>query len=383
MSKPRKSASAAPPSSARPSSAAAAPAPVAAPAAEQQQLISQRKSDHLALCASGEVEFRAKGTLLDQVQLVHDALPDRHVDEVDLTTQVFGKRLRAPIMISAMTGGTDEAQELNRDLARAAEQLGLGFGLGSQRAMVLRPETARTYQVRDVAPNMLLLGNLGLVQAREMTTAQVREMVKRVGADALCVHLNPAMELIQPGGDRDFRSGRDVLRRLHEELGVPVIVKETGCGLSRRVGLAVRELGIGAVDVSGAGGTSWVGVETRRAEAETRALGEELWDWGIPTAASIGLLGDLGLTIIATGGVRTGVDVAHALALGATLGGLAAPVLRAYKAGGYEGAVQFLQHVIDGVRAVTFLAGCRTPGELRYAPRVLGSTLRAWLTEAR
>ena len=383
MSKPRKSASAAPPSSARPSSAAAAPAPVAAPAAEQQQLISQRKSDHLALCASGEVEFRAKGTLLEQVQLVHDALPDRHVDEVDLTTQVFGKRLRAPIMISAMTGGTDEAQELNRDLARAAEQLRLGFNLGSQRAMVLRPETARTYQVRDVAPNMLLLGNLGLVQAREMTTAQVREMVKRVGADALCVHLNPAMELIQPGGDRDFRSGRDVLRRLHEELGVPVIVKETGCGLSRRVGLAVRELGIGAVDVSGAGGTSWVGVETRRAEAQTRALGEELWDWGIPTAASIGLLGDLGLTIIATGGVRTGVDVAHALALGATLGGLAAPVLRAYKAGGYEGAVQFLQHVIDGVRAVTFLAGCRTPGELRYAPRVLGSTLRAWLTEAR
>ena len=383
MSKPRKSASAAPPSSARPSSAAAAPAPVAAPAAEQQQLISQRKSDHLALCASGEVEFRAKGTLLEQVQLVHDALPDRHVDEVDLTTQVFGKRLRAPIMISAMTGGTDEAQELNRDLARAAEQLRLGFNLGSQRAMVLRPETARTYQVRDVAPNMLLLGNLGLVQAREMTTAQVLEMVKRVGADALCVHLNPAMELIQPGGDRDFRSGRDVLRRLHEELGVPVIVKETGCGLSRRVGLAVRELGIGAVDVSGAGGTSWVGVETRRAEAQTRALGEELWDWGIPTAASIGLLGDLGLTIIATGGVRTGVDVAHALALGATLGGLAAPVLRAYKAGGYEGAVQFLQHVIDGVRAVTFLAGCRTPGELRYAPRVLGSTLRAWLTEAR
>lgn len=387
MSKPRKSASAPSSSPARASSdassaaLAAAPGPADAPA--QQQLISQRKADHLALCASGEVEFRAKGTLLDQVQLVHDALPDRHLDEVDLTTTVLGKRLRAPIMISGMTGGTDEAQALNRDLARAAEQLGLGFGLGSQRAMVIRPETARTYEVRDVAPTMLLLGNLGLVQAREMTTAQVREIVKRVGADALCLHLNPAMELIQPGGDRDFRSGRDVLRRLHEELGVPVIVKETGCGLSRRVGLAVRELGISAVDVSGAGGTSWVGVETRRAEAETRALGEELWDWGIPTAASVGLLGDLGLTIIATGGVRTGTDVAHALALGATLGGLAAPVLRAYKAGGYEGAVHFLQRVIDGVRAVTFLAGCRTPGELRYAPRVLGSTLRAWLTEAR
>ncbi|HRI51897.1 MAG TPA: alpha-hydroxy-acid oxidizing protein, partial [Pseudomonadota bacterium] len=237
MSKPRQTASAPSSPPARSSSATTAVATTVIPGAEpaQQQLISQRKADHLALCASGEVEFRAKGTLLDQIQLVHDALPDRHVDEVDLTTTVLGKRLAAPIMISGMTGGTDEAQALNRDLARAAEQLGLGFGLGSQRAMVIRPETARTYEVRDVAPTMLLLGNLGLVQAREMTTAQVREIVKRVGADALCLHLNPAMELIQPGGDRDFRSGRDVLRRLHEELGVPVVVKETGCGLSRRV----------------------------------------------------------------------------------------------------------------------------------------------------
>ena len=313
MTKPASSANSASASSPSPAASSAHGSALDIPAAEpaeQQQLISQRKSDHIALCASGEVEFRAKGTLLDQVQLVHDALPDRHVDEVDLSTLVLGKRLRAPLMISAMTGGTDEAQTLNRDLARAAEQLGLGFGLGSQRAMVIRPETARTYEVRDVAPTMLLLGNLGLVQAREMTTAQVREIVKRVGADALCIHLNPAMELIQPGGDRDFRRGRDVLRRLHEELGVPVVVKETGCGLSRKVGLMVRELGIGAVDVSGAGGTSWVGVETRRAEAETRALGEELWDWGIPTAASVGLVGDLGLTVIATGGVRTGIDVA-------------------------------------------------------------------------
>jgi isopentenyl-diphosphate delta-isomerase len=191
------------------------------------------------------------------------------------------------------------------------------------------------------------------------------------------------MELIQPGGDRDFRGGREVLRRLHEELGVPVVVKETGCGISRAVGLSVRSLGIGAVDVSGAGGTSWVGVETKRAQDKERALGEELWDWGIPTAASVGLIADLGLQIIATGGLRSGVDVAHALALGATAGGLAAPVLRAHQAGGYEGVLAFLQHVIDGVRAVTFLTGCRTPHELRHVPRVLGPTLKAWLTEAR
>ncbi len=350
---------------------------------EQEQIIGQRKDDHIALCASGEVEFRRKGTLLDEVQLVHDALPDRHVDEVDLGTQLLGKRLRAPVVVSGMTGGTDQAQAINRDLARAAEALGLGFGLGSQRAMVLRPETARTYQVRDVAPTTLILGNIGLVQAREMSTAALREVVKAVGADALCVHLNPAMELIQPGGDRDFRGGREVLRRLHGELGIPIVVKETGCGLSRSVGMAVRALGIPAVDVSGAGGTSWVGVETRRAEGQAQALGEELWDWGIPTAASVGLVSDLGLQVIATGGLRSGVDVAHALALGATAGGLAAPVLRAQREGGYEGALAFLQHVVEGVRAITFLSGCRTPAELRHAPRVLGPTLRAWLAEAR
>src|SRR5947208_4368355 len=177
-----------------------------------------------------------------------------------------------------MTGGTPEVSAINRGLARAAEQLGLGFGLGSQRAMVVRPDLGWTFTVRDVAPEMLLLGNLGMVQAREMSTAAIRALCDAVGADALCVHLNPAMELVQPGGDRDFRGGRETLRRLHGELGRPIVVKETGAGLSRRVGLVVRQLGISTVDTSGAGGTSWVGVETRRAEGAARRLGEELWD---------------------------------------------------------------------------------------------------------
>lgn len=365
------------------STQSAAPSSTEAGAATEKALISQRKSDHIALCASGEVEFRGKGTLLDQVQLIHDALPDRHLDDIDLRTPLLGKVLSAPVVISGMTGGTEEAQALNRDLARAAEELGIGFGLGSQRAMLVRPESTRTYVVRDVMPTALLLGNLGLVQARDLSTADIKRLVETVGADALCLHLNPAMELIQPGGDRDFRGGLETLKRLHGELGVPVVVKETGCGLSRKVGRLVASLGISAVDVSGAGGTSWVGVETRRAVAEARALGEELWDWGIPTAASVGLLDGLDLNIIATGGLRTGSDVAHALALGATVGGLAAPVLRAHKAGGYDGVITYLRSVIESIRAITFLTGCRTPAELRHAPRVLGSTLRAWLTEAR
>jgi isopentenyl-diphosphate Delta-isomerase len=345
--------------------------------------IKRRKADHIALCASGEVEFRDKGTLFDEVQLVHDALPDRHFDEVDLTTSLLGKKLRAPVVISGMTGGTEEAAAINRDLARAAEHLGLGFGLGSQRAMVIAPDLTWTYRVRDVAPTPLVMGNLGLVQARAMATSAIKELCAEIGVDALCVHLNPSMELIQPGGDRDFTGGRETLKRLHGELGIPVVVKETGAGLSRRVGLAVRQLGITTVDTSGAGGTSWVGVETRRAEGAARKLGEELWDWGIPTAASVGLLADLGLSIIATGGLRTGQDVAHALALGATAGGLAAPVLRAHRDGGYDGAVAFLEQVIASVCAIVFLTGCRTPMDLRTVPKVIGSTLKAWLEQAR
>ncbi len=345
--------------------------------------IKKRKADHIALCASGEVEFRDKGTLLDEVMLVHDALPDRHFDEIDLTTHLLGKKLKAPVVISGMTGGTEEAAAINKDLARAAEKLGLGFGLGSQRAMVISPDLTWTYRVRDVAPTALVMGNLGMVQARQMSTGAVKELCAEIGVDALCVHLNPSMELIQPGGDRDFTSGRETLKRLHGELGLPVVVKETGAGLSRRVGLAVKQLGIGTVDTSGAGGTSWVGVETRRAEGAAKKLGEELWDWGIPTAASVGLMADLGLQIIATGGLRNGQDVAHALALGATAGGLAAPVLRAHRDGGFDGTVAFLEHVIAGVRAAVSLTGCRTPAELRTAPKVIGSTLKAWLEQAR
>lgn len=345
--------------------------------------IQRRKSDHLALCASGEVEFRNKGTLLDEVVLVHDALPDRHVDEVDLTTRLLGKTLRAPVVVSGMTGGTPEAAAINRDLARAAETLGLGFGLGSQRAMVVAPDLGWTYRVRDVAPNALVMGNLGVVQARQMSTNAIRELCQAVGVDALCVHLATSMELIQPGGDRDFRGGRETLKRLHGELGIPIVLKETGAGLSRRVGLVAKQVGITTVDTSGAGGTSWVGVETRRAEGAAKKLGEEMWDWGIPTAASVGLLADLGLDIIATGGLRNGLDVAHALALGATAGGLAAPVLRAHRDGGYEGVVAFLEHVIAGVRAAVFLTGCARPSELRTAPKVIGPTLRAWLEQAR
>lgn len=342
--------------------------------------ISQRKKDHIALCAGDNVNFREKTSLLEQVELVHNALPEMHADAVDSHIELLGKRLSAPIIVAAMTGGTDEAAQINQDLARAADTLGLGFGLGSQRAMFVRPHTAWTFKVREHAPNVLLLGNLGLVQARAMSTAQIAELCRETGSDALCIHLNPAMEIVQPGGDRDFQGGLETIRRLVAELPIPIVVKETGCGLSRGVATLIKACGVHHVDVSGSGGTSWVAVEAHRAVDETeRALAEELWDWGIPTAASLVQLQGLGLQAIATGGVRSGTDIARAIALGAVAGGLAAPVLKAHRAGGYDGALAFLKRLVHTVRSIMLLTGSRDVAALQRCPRILGPALARWV----
>jgi isopentenyl-diphosphate delta-isomerase len=341
--------------------------------------ISQRKRDHLELCATGPVGFRSVTTLFECVQLVHDALPDLSLDELDTSVTVLGKTLRAPIVIAAMTGGTDEAAAINQTLAAVAEARGYGIGLGSQRAMHRREELAYTYRVREQAPTALVLGNVGLVQARAMSTEAIRGLADSVGADALCVHLNPAMEIVQPEGDRDFRGGFEVFQRLVGELGLPVIAKETGNGLSHRAAIKLRAAGVRHVDTSGAGGTSWVGVETLRATDHARRLGEALWDWGIPTAASVMACAHTGFeTVIATGGVKTGGDVARAVALGASAAGIARPALQALREGGREGAERFFDDVERELRAIMLLTGSRTLAELRAAPRRITGELRGW-----
>jgi len=344
--------------------------------------ISKRKADHIDLCATGDVGFRAKTTLLAEVELVHDALPEMTIDEVDTSVTLFGKRLSAPIIIAAMTGGTEKAREINLELARIADEEGYGFGLGSQRAM-LDTTLGRdpTYDVRRVAPNVLLLGNIGGVQARASGKAALEDLVGRVRADALCVHLNPAMEIVQPGGDRDFTGIVDILAELADELEVPVVAKETGCGIGPAAAAKLAKAGVRHVDVSGAGGTSWVAVEMLRAEGDAKELGVMLRDWGVPTAASVLSVAAAKprfQTIIATGGVSSGVDIAKAIALGADAGGIARPVLQALTERGPEGARAFLRRVKSEIASVMLLTGAKTPKDLRSVDRVLGEPLARW-----
>jgi len=342
--------------------------------------IAARKRSHLELCEHSAVEYAGKTTLLEEVELVHDALPELAVEEVDLSVTFLGQVLRAPLLITGMTGGTAEAAAINQGLAAVAERCGIAFGLGSQRAMQREPELGYSFRVREHAPTTLLLANLGLVQAAELATSDIEALVRAVGANALCVHLNPAQELIQPGGDRDFRGGLETFRRLVRELSVPVIAKETGCGLSRSVAQRLCDVGVRAVDVSGAGGTSWVKVEALRADPQRAALGADFADWGIPTAAAVLGVRGLPCEVIASGGIRTGLDVAKVLALGAQVAGIALPVFRAWRDGGAPAAEAYVLRLMDGLRTAMVLTGSRSCADLARAPRVLGSKLRDWLT---
>ncbi|MGD9765503.1 MAG: type 2 isopentenyl-diphosphate Delta-isomerase [Candidatus Binatia bacterium] len=345
-------------------------------------VLRERKRSHLDLCRTTAVEYPGKTTLFEEVELIHNAVPELSWADVDTSVEFLGKRLRAPLLITGMTGGTEDAFDVNRDLALVAERCGIAFGLGSQRVMQREPHTAWTFEVREFAPSVVLLANLGLNQAAQQPTAAVHDLIAAVGADALCLHLNPAQEIVQPEGDRDFRGGLAALARLAHELPVPVIAKETGCGVSRSVGAALRDAGVRYVDVSGAGGTSWVRVEALRGDERSRALGELFAGWGIPTAASLAMLRELGLELIASGGVRNGLEMAKAIALGAHLCGAALPIYRAYRAGGIDGAAALIEQLVEGLKTAMLLTGVRTPLELTRQPLVLGPQLRAWTQAA-
>lgn len=319
-----------------------------------------RKEAHLQLTMDGPVQEAVRDGFA-AYRLEHNALPELDLDEIELGTTFLGKRLKAPLLISGMTGGAQRAREINRNLAAAAQQCGIAFGVGSQRAAIERADLRATYEVRDVAPNILLFANLGAVQLRRgYGLEQCRMAVEMIGADALTLHLNALQEALQAGGDTTFAGLTDSIAKICRDLGYPVLVKEVGWGISGAVARRLEAAGVSAIDVQGAGGTSWARVEGLRAPTDRlRAAADAFAGWGIPTPDCLVQARTVcpRLPLIAGGGVRTGVDVAKAIALGADLISVAHPFL--------EPASRSVEAVVDRIEQFVF--------ELRLAMFATGS----------
>jgi isopentenyl-diphosphate delta-isomerase len=340
-------------------------------ATQQSGAIARRKDAHLDLCLHEEVGSDGVATGLGGYGLEYDALPEMDLGEVDLATSLLGVALRAPIVIGAMTGGTERAANVNRHLARAAARLGLGMALGSQRAMIVTPALAPTFAVRDAAPDLpLLFGNVGAVQLNYgIGTPEIRRALASVGADALFFHLNPLQEAIQPEGDTRFRGIAQRLADTIGEIGVPALVKEVGAGISARAAAKLARLPLAGVEAAGVGGTSWAKVESLRAPAESAqaSAGRALAGLGVPTAASVRICRRAfgpERVVIASGGIRTGMDVAVALALGADAVALARPLLQAAEQG-EDAVVLALEALLYELRVILFCTGARNLDELR------------------
>jgi isopentenyl-diphosphate delta-isomerase len=316
-----------------------------------------RKKDHVELVIKKGAQY-SKTSGFERVDFIHNALPEISLSSVDLSTKFLGKTLNYPILITGMTGGYSDAEGINHGLAAAAEKYGLAFGVGSQRAMIEKPELAKTYIVRDVAPNIPLLANLGAFQLKKYPFDKVESLVSSIEADALAVHLNPLQEVVQPEGDTDFSGVLAAIAKTCEKLSVPVIVKETGAGTSQDVALKLRDAGVKYVDVSGAGGTSWSKVEYLR-----RGTIPGFEDWGIPTVDALVQCRGV-LPLIASGGIRDGIDGAKAIALGADLCGAAYPFIKALREKSLESYIETFQ---KQMRVCAYLTGSGDLGQLKKA----------------
>jgi len=320
----------------------------------------QRKSEHLRILLKEDVRFRNLTTGLERYHFVHQALPEINRDHIDLSTTLLDKHLRAPLIISSMTGGTEEAETINKNLAMAAQIFGLGMGVGSQRTALEEPIASHTYQVRDVAPDILLLANLGAVQLNYgYGVEHCQRAVEMIEADGLILHLNPLQEALQPEGNTDFSGLLAKIEKVCRGLSVPVIVKEVGWGISEEVARKLADSGVAAIDVAGTGGTSWSEVEMHRVVSETsRRIAAAFADWGIPTAESIQMV---------SGGIRTGVEAAKAIALGADAVALATPLLQPATISA-EAVGEKIKKILEELRTAMFCVGARNVRELKSAP---------------
>jgi isopentenyl-diphosphate delta-isomerase len=328
--------------------------------------IDQRKADHIKINLEQDVRS-ALTSGLEKYHFVHEALPELDLNRIDTTLSLFGKSLSAPILVSSMTGGTEEAGIINMRLAEAAQEMQIAMGVGSQRTAIEHPEQAATFQVRRVAPDLLLFANLGAVQLNYgFGVDECRKAVDMIQADALYLHLNPLQEAVQDAGDTNWEGLSRKIEDVCKKLEVPVIAKEVGWGISERTARLLTDCGVQAIDVAGAGGTSWSQVEMHRAPDEfTRQLAATFVGWGIPTAESILNVKKAvpQMTIFASGGIKDGLDIAKCIALGATLGGMAGNFLKA-AAVSTEKAVEVMRLTKRQIEVTMFVGGAGTLAEL-------------------
>jgi len=346
-----------------------------------------RKDDHIRIIEEEDVE--TAGTGFGDIDLVHEALPEIHRDEIDTTTTLFGHELAGPVVIESMTGGHPNTTKLNRNLAAAAQQTGIAMGVGSQRAGLELDDEAliESYSVvRDAAPDAFLYGNVGAAQLLEYDVADVEEAVSMIDADAMAIHLNFLQEAVQPEGDVDAAGCLAAIERVANDLSVPVIVKETGNGLSRSTARRLTDAGVDAIDVAGKGGTTWSGIESYRAAAvgadRQEQIGNRFRAWGIPTAVSTVEASSVHDCVIASGGVRSGLDIAKAIALGARAGGLAKPFL-APAGQGTDAVVDFIETLLLELRTAMFVTGSDSIDALSETDHVVLGRTKAYLTERR
>ncbi|MFM2303303.1 MAG: hypothetical protein RLZZ135_712 [Cyanobacteriota bacterium] len=336
----------------------------------------QRKAEHIRICLESDVQFPAQASGFDRYQFVHSCLPELDYQEIDITTNLFGKQLGAPILISSMTGGTAQAKEINYRLAEVAQEYKLAMGVGSQRVAIEQPQVADTFQVRRIAPDILLFANLGAVQLNyRYGIEQCLRAVELLEADALILHLNPLQECIQPQGDTNFKGLLDRIATICDRLPVPVMIKEVGNGISAQMAQQLIAAGASGIDVAGAGGTSWAKVESERAKTPLqRRLGQTFADWGIPTTECITTIRQIAptLPLIASGGLKNGLDIAKAIALGADVGGLALPFLQAADLS--TAAVRELVQILTAeIQTVLFCTGNANLAALQQANCLLRS----------
>jgi isopentenyl-diphosphate delta-isomerase len=345
----------------------------------------ERKGDHIKICLEEDVQAKHITTGFEDIFFVHRCLPEIDREKIDLSTKLFNHKFSAPLIVGAMTGGTPEATKINSTIAEAVQELGIGMGVGSQRAAIEDAKQECSFvETRRKAPTAFLIANIGapqLVQGWRLDQAQIA--VNMIDADALAIHLNPLQEAVQPEGETNYAKALGKIKEIAGNLSVPVFAKETGAGISAEDAKKLEEAGIKAIDVSGAGGTSWAAVEYYRAKAakdeKGKRLGETFWDWGIPTAVSTFEVSNaVNVPVIASGGIRTGLDVAKALALGASLVSISAPILQpATKSVGQ--VTRTLEFFIEELRNAMFLTGVSTIKKLRNVPIVVTGKTAQWL----